>query len=161
VTGSFLNILLFLFLALWIGGMFGFGALYAPVLFRSLPSRDKAGQIAGETLARIDALGLVAGGIVSLVTILQAMEARWAPVDLLRVVIAVAMVGLVLFSAAVIRSRLTAIRAGMGKPIDEFAPEDPERVEYNRYHKLSTRLYSLVLLLGIILIALSAFRAAA
>jgi hypothetical protein len=154
---NFLNVLLSLLLAIWVGGMFGFGALYAPVLFRSLSSRDQAGQIAGQTLARIDTLGLIAGGVITLITLLQVF-ATGAPLDVVRVVIALAMVALVGYSTAVIRSRLSAIRTEMGKPIDEFEANDPRRVEYNRFHKLSTRIYGIVLFLGIALIVLSSLR---
>lgn len=157
MTETFLTVLLFLLLAIWVGGMFGFGALYAPVLFRSLSSRDQAGQIAGQTLARIDTLGLIAGGVITLITLLQVFGTA-APLDVVRVVVALAMVGLVGYSAAVIRSRLNAIRTEMGKPIDQFEETDPKRVEYNRYHKLSTRIYGIVLVLGIALIVLSALR---
>lgn len=157
MTETFLTVLLFLLLAIWVGGMFGFGALYAPVLFRELSSRDQAGQIAGQTLARIDTLGLIAGGVVTLITLLQVF-ATAAPLDVVRVVIALAMVGLVGYSTAVVRSRLNAIRTEMGKPIDQFEETDPKRVEYNRYHKLSTRIYGIVLFLGIALIVLSALR---
>ncbi|HLO02972.1 MAG TPA: DUF4149 domain-containing protein [Symbiobacteriaceae bacterium] len=157
MTESFLTVLLFLLLAIWVGGMFGFGALYAPVLFREVASRDQAGQIAGQTLARIDTLGLIAGGVVTLIALLQAF-ATAAPLDVVRVVIALGMVVLVGYSTAVVRSRLNAIRAEMGKPIDQFEETDPKRVEYNRYHKLSTRIYGIVLFLGIALIVLSALR---
>lgn len=157
MTETFLTVLLFLLLAIWVGGMFGFGALYAPVLFRSLSSRDQAGQIAGQTLARIDTLGLIAGGVITLITLLQVFGTG-APLDVVRVVIALAMVALVGYSTAVVRSRLNAIRTEMGKPIDEVEETDPKRVEYNRYHKLSTRIYGIVLFLGIALIVLSALR---
>lgn len=157
MTESFLTVLLFLLLAIWVGGMFGFGVLYAPVLFRSISSRDQAGRIAGQTLARIDTLGLVAGGVVSLITLLQVF-ATGLPLDVVRVVIALLMVGLVVYSTAVIRSRLDAIRSAMGKPIDELTEDDPQRIEYNKYHKLSTRIYGIVLFLGIALIVLSGLR---
>lgn len=155
----FLNVLQYLVLTLWVGAMFAFGALYAPVLFRSLPSRDSAGAIAGETLARIDTLGLVAGGILVLVTILQAIDpsVRW-PVDLGRIILAAVMLALVIVSSVSVRPRVTAVRQQMGKPIDEFAADDPLRVEYNRHHRLSRLLFSINLLLGVGLIALSALR---
>jgi hypothetical protein len=157
MTEPFLKILFFLLLSIWVGGMFGFGALYAPVLFREIASRDQAGRIAGQTLARIDTLGLIAGGVLALIALLQSFASR-QPLDVVRVVIALVMVGLVGYSAAVIRSRLEAVRAAMGKPIDEIDPADPQRIEYNRYHKLSTRIYGIVLLLGIAQIVLTGLR---
>lgn len=154
----FLNVLQYLLLALWVGAMFAFGALYAPVLFRSLPSRDQAGTIAGETLARIDALGLVTGGIMAVITVLQTIEGGWHAIDLGRLLIAAAMLALVLFSSITVRSRLNAVRQEMGRPVDELAQDNPLRVEYNRHHKLSRLLFSANMFLGALLIALSALR---
>jgi hypothetical protein len=155
---NFLNVLQYLVLTLWVGSMFGFGALFAPVLFRSLSSRDQAGAIAGEALARIDSLGLVSGGVLVVVTVLQSMEAGWRAIDLARVLAAALMLALVLVNAVSVRQRLTAVRQQMGRPIDEFAPTDPLRAEYSKYHRLSRTLFSLVMLLGLLLIGLSAVR---
>lgn len=157
----FLNVLQYLLLSLWVGAMFAFGTLYAPVLFRSLPSRDQAGAIAGETLSRIDTLGLVTGGIMLMVTVLQAMDSGWMAMDLGRTLVAAAMLAAVIFSAVTVRSRLNAVRQQMGRPIDEFAPEDPLRQEYNRLHRLSRTIFSVNMLLGVLLIVLSALRAPA
>jgi hypothetical protein len=157
---QFLNVLQYLVLALWVGGMFGFGALYAPVLFRSLPSRAQAGAIAGETLARIESLGLVTGGIMLVVTALQAIESNWLALDLGRVLITVVMLALVLVNSITIRQRVAGIRQQMGRPIDELAADDPLRREHSKYHRLSRGLFSLNMLLGTLLIALSAVRPA-
>jgi uncharacterized membrane protein len=152
----FLNVLQYLVLSLWVGAMFAFGALYAPVLFRSLESRDQAGAIAGETLGRIDTLGLVAGGIMVVITVLQAIDAGWKTIDLGRILTAAAMLGLVIVNSVTLRPRISAIRQQMGKPIDQFAPEEPLRAEYNKYHRISRMLFSLNMLLGVLLIVLSA-----
>jgi hypothetical protein len=154
----FLNVLQYLLLTLWVGAMFGFGALYAPILFRSLSSRDQAGTIAGETLARIDALGLVTAGILTVITVLQAIDGGWKALDLGRLLTAVLMLALVLFSTVTVRQRINAIRQQMGRPIDEFAPEDPLRVEYNKQHRLSRLIFSCNMLLGAVLTVLSALR---
>jgi uncharacterized membrane protein len=154
----FLNVLQYLVLALWVGAMFAFGALYAPVLFRTLSSRDQAGAIAGETLGRIDTLGLVAGGILVVVTVLQAIDAGWKAIDLGRMLNAVVMLVVVILNSVTIRPRVGALRQQMGKPIDELAPEDPLRVEYNKNHRISRMLFSVNMLLGALLIVLSAAR---
>lgn len=155
----FLNVLQYLVLTLWVGAMFAFGALYAPVLFRSLPSRDQAGAIAGETLARIDTVGLVAGGILVLVTLLQAIDpTRSWPIDLGRIIVAVVMLALVILNTVSVRQRINAIRQQMGKPIDEFPADDPLRVEYNKNHRISRMLFSVNMLLGVGLIVLSSLR---
>lgn len=153
---QFLNVLQYLVLALWVGSMFSFGALFAPVLFRKLTSRDQAGAIAGDTLARIDSLGLVAGGIMLVVTVLQAIEGGWSAMNLGRVLVSVAMLAVVLFSAISVRQRLIALRQQMDRPIEEVAEDDPLRLEYRKNHGLSRLLFSLNMVLGALLIALSA-----
>ena len=155
---TFLNVLQYLVLSIWIGAMFGFGALYAPVLFRSVSSRDQAGAIAGETLARIDTLGLVTGGIMLVVTTLQAIDSKWASLDLGRLLIAAVMLALVILGFVNIRLKLEAVRKQMGRPIDELDPEDPLRKEYSKYHRLSRTVFSVNMFLGALLIVLSALR---
>lgn len=156
---AFLNVLQYLVLAIWIGSMFGFGALYAPVLFRSLSSRDQAGTIAGETLARIDTLGLVTGGIMLVVTALQAIETSWKDaVHLGRFLIAAAMLALVVIGVVNVRAKLDAVRKQMGRPIDELEAEDPLRLEYGKYHRLSRSIFTVNMFLGALLIVLSALR---
>ncbi len=156
---EFLEVLQYLALTLWVGAMFGFGALYAPVLFRGLSSRDQAGSIAGETLARIDTLGLVSGGILLVITALQNFETQFREsIDLGRILTAAVMLGLVLVGNLTIRPKLLAVRQQMGRPVEEFAKDDPLRMEYNKYHRVSRTLFSLNMLLGLLLIVLSALR---
>lgn len=154
----FLNALQYLVLALWVGAIFGFGVLFAPVLFASLPSREQAGSIAGNVLARIDTLGLITGGIMLVVTALQAIDSGWTTIDLGRLLIAVLMLALVILSATTVRQRLNAAKEKMERPIDEYAQDDPLRQEYNQYHRTSRMLFSVNMLLGILLIVLSAVR---
>jgi hypothetical protein len=156
----FLNVLQYLVLTLWVGAMFGFGALYAPVLFRSLSSRDQAGAIAGETLARIDSLGLVTGGIMLVVTALQTIDSHWQAMDLGRLLTSALMLALVLLSTITVRQRINALRQQMGRPIDELDETDPLRVEHAKYHRISRGLFTLNMLLGTLLIVLSALRPA-
>lgn len=155
----FLNVLQYLVLTMWVGAMFGFATLYAPVLFRSLTSREQAGSIAGETLARVDSVGLVASGILIVVTALQAIGSGWSSLDLGRFLAAVTMLVLVLISSITIRQKLSGIRADMGRPIDDLPAEDPLRKEHRKFHMISQSLYTINLILGLLLIVLSALRA--
>lgn len=154
----FLDVAQFLVLTLWVGAMFGFAALFAPVLFRTLPSREQAGAVAGQALARIDSLGQVTGGIMLVITALQAIERGWQAIDLGRLLLAVAMLALVVLNSVTIRQRIAAIRQQMGRPIDELAADDPLRLEHRRFHSISRAVYSVTLLLGTLLIVLSALR---
>lgn len=154
----FLNAIQYLMLALWVGAIFGFGVLFAPVLFASLPSRETAGGIAGNVLARIDTLGLIAGGIMLVVTALQAIDSGWTALDLGRLLTAAVMLALVSVNATTVRQRLSAAKEKMERSIDEYAQDDPLRREYNQLHRTSRLLFSANLLLGMLLIVLSAVR---
>jgi len=154
----FLDVLQYLVLALWVGAMFSFAALFAPVLFRLSETRAQAGQVAGETLSRIDSLGLVAAGILVVITALQAIDTRWQAIDLARFFASVLMLTLVLISAMHLRQRIQAIRAQMSAPIDSLAEDDPLRVEHTRYHRFARLVFSINILLGTLLIVLSALR---
>lgn len=154
----FLNVLQYLVLALWVGSIFGFGLLFAPVLFATLSSREEAGSIAGNVLARIDTVGLITGGIMLVVTALQAIDSSWASIDLGRLLTAVVMLALVILSATTVRQKLNTAKEQMAQPIDEYAQEDPLRQEYNRYHRISRLVFTVNMLLGILLIVLSALR---
>lgn len=154
----FLNSLQYLVLALWVGSIFGFGVLFAPVLFASLPTREQAGAIAGKVLARVDALGLITGGIMLVVTALQAIDGGWQAIDLGRLLVAVVMLTLVILSATSVRQRLNAVKEQMSRPIDEYTEEDPLRQEYGKHHRTSRLLFTTNLVLGALLIVLSALR---
>lgn len=156
---AFLNVLLYLGAGLWVGAMAGFGILFAPVLFRSLESRQQAGNIAGQVISRIHSLGLVTGGVLLVVTILQAMDRSWRePLDLVNVLVVVAMLALTIYSVVTLSQRLQQVQGQIGRPIEELAEDDPLRQEYNRYHRLSRQLFGLTMLLGVILIVVSALR---
>jgi len=154
----FLSVLQYLVLTLWVGAMFGFGVLFAPVMFRIIKSRDVAGTITAETLARIDSLGLVTGGIMLVITALQSIDSHWQSLDLGRLLAAAAMLALVLVSSVTIRQKMNVLRQQMGRPIDEVPQTDPLRLEYGRMHRVSRFVYGANMLLGTLLIVLSALR---
>jgi uncharacterized membrane protein len=155
----FLNVIFALTTTVWIGSMFAFGALVAPLLFRRLPSRDQAGSIAGQIIARIETLGLVCSGILLMTTTAQAFNHQWQTLDLVRVLLVLAMLGLTAWSATTLRSRIEALRSQMGRPIDQVPEEDPLRQEHGKYHRLSRTAFMLVLLFGLALIVVSAMQA--
>jgi len=155
---QFLDVLQYLVLTVWVGAMFSFAALFAPVLFRLSETRAQAGRVAGETLSRIDSVGLVAAGIMLVITALQAIDTEWQAIDLLRFFASALMLGLVLVSAMHLRQRLQGIRAQMSAPIDDLSETDPMRVEHTRFHRIARLVFSVNMLFGTLLLVLSALR---
>ena len=91
--------------------------------------------------------------------ILLAGAMRWAgsfnhrlsASELTRYVIAVLMLGLSLYSGLVISRRLDGLRKKMTGGIDLTSKDDPNRIEFNNLHRLSTTLMAFNLLLGLAL----------
>lgn len=126
-------------LGLWVGAWVGFGALTAPALFRILPSRQMAGDVAGAVTLNIGRLGLAAGG---LVLILLLVQRHW------RVALVAAAIATGALNLTWVRAGLARAQAQMTRPIEQYAPTAPERVEYNVWHHRSTLLGSVELLLA-------------
>jgi len=145
-------------LLLWAGMVLGFAFLTAPLLFRILPSRDQAGQIAGLVVGRLDLAAWISFG--AALALVQGV--RWArstgDADLLgplRLWGAAALVALLMCftSSFIVSPRLQAIRARMDGPVEAVPPEHPDRVAYQRAHKISRQLMGLRLLLALALAA--------
>lgn len=61
-------------LCLWLGGMLAVGAFVAPIAFGWLERAD-AGRVMGETFRRLNAAGIVCGGVLLLALILEGIAA--------------------------------------------------------------------------------------
>lgn len=125
-------------LGLWAGAWLTFGALIAPWLFRIVPSRQMAGDVAAAATWNIGLFGLAAGTL-ALISLLRRRHKRAA---LIAAAMAVAALNL-----GWVRGNLNRAQAQMTRPIEQYAISDPLRVEYNVWHNWSTRLGSVELLL--------------
>lgn len=145
-------------LLLWAGMVLGFALLTAPLLFSVLPSRDLAGLIAGKVVARLDLAAWVGFGA----AILLVQGARWMMelpdpelLGPLRLWGAAGLLALLMCftSGFIISPKLRAIRARMDGPVENFAPDHPDRKAYQRAHAISRQLMGLRLLLALALAA--------
>lgn len=139
-------------LLIWAGAALGFGIFTAPLLFSQLPSRDVAGRIAGLIIGRLDWAAWIAFGLAGL-----SWGGRWAtevkeeligPIRLWSAAWLVALL-MCLASSFVVTPKVHAIRARIGAPIETLAPDDADRVAYNRAHGLSRNLFVLRILLAL------------
>jgi hypothetical protein len=130
-------------LALWVGGTLTV-VLAAPVIFRSIPSRDTAGAVFGEILRRFEAVkqGL---SLVLVIAIFVNLERGVGLVG--RSVPAAVAIFLAIatnvYLAMVLRPRMNYFRMKVGS-FDSAAPDDPWRRRFDRLHRRGTR----VLILG-------------
>lgn len=130
-------------LALWVGGTLTV-VLAAPVVFRTIPSRDVAGAVFGEILRRFEAVKQV----LSLVLVIGVfvnlehgggLEGRSIPAAI-AIFLAIATN---VYLAMVLRPRMNYFRMKVGS-FDAAPVNDPWRKRFDRLHRRSTR----VLVLG-------------
>jgi hypothetical protein len=130
-------------LAVWVGGTV-LVAMAAPVLFRGLDSRDRAGALFDEILRRFEALkhllslALVIAVFVELEQRGSLERGRIAPGIAIFVAVATNV-----YLAMVLRPRIGYFRQKVGS-FDAASPDDPWKARFDRLHRRSVR----VLMLG-------------
>jgi hypothetical protein len=143
--------------AVWLGSAVFFSAAVAPSAFAVLPSRELAGALVARTLTILNVGGFVAGLLLLAGALAGRKLARWyawvAEVAALLVLAAAAFVG-----QFVIAARMSALRAQMGKPIEEVAADDPLRVAFNALHGNSVTALSAAMLAAAVALFLIARR---
>ena len=153
---SILKFLMLLSLIVWIGGIIFFGAVLAPTVFTVLPTRHLAGSVVSPSLNRLHWTGVISGIVFLAASIIYTrMTTGVAQVFAARHVLMVIMLALTLTSQFAITPKMATLRASMGD-IDNVRPSDPARVQFNSLHIWSTRLESGVLLLGLVVVYLTA-----
>lgn len=133
---KFLSNIRLLLLGLWLGAAVFFSFAVAPGAFAVLPSRELAGAIVSRSLMIINLSGLVIGLILLATSFAGAGAANrfalWTERITLLLLTASCAIG-----QFVIALWLRFVKAEMGKPIDEFAADDPLRLKFNNLHEYS------------------------
>ncbi|HXX00732.1 MAG TPA: DUF4149 domain-containing protein [Candidatus Acidoferrales bacterium] len=153
---SFLRFLMLLSLVVWIGGLIFFAFVLAPTAFTVLPSTHLAGDVVGRALGKLHWIAIVAGIVFLISSLLYSrMTDGSGHVFALRHVLICLMLALTLFSQFWIIPRMDTLRAQVG----DFAAvplTNPARVQFDALHVWSTRVESAVLLLGLVVVYLTA-----
>ncbi len=156
--------LILLGLAVWVGGILFFGAVVAPVAFGSvMPMLSDpvhglkiAGTMVRVSILRLHDIGLVCGVILLLLCIIErTARLTWRSIAPQLVLLA-AMLALTAYSQFSVIPRMDSLRIQAGAAMDNPSATVPAKVDFNRLHKLSTRLEGIVLLCGLGLIVLYA-----
>ena len=152
---SLLRFLMVLALVVWIGGLIFFVVL-APTLFSVLPTRHLAGSVVNATLPKLHWMGIISGIVflAASMTLARLTTGNAHPLAI-RHLLLIVMLLLTLSSQFVISPKMAALRNSMGE-IDRVPLTDPARVAFDALHVWSTRLEGGVLLLGLIVIYLTA-----
>ena len=132
---KFLSDFRLLLLAIWLGAALFFIAV-AQSAFAVLPQRDMAGAVVNRTLSVLNFAGLAGSIILLLSSLITARGIKrywvWAERVLLILITAACAVG-----QFVIGLWLSALRAQMGRPIDQVAADDPLRLQFDNLHEWS------------------------
>jgi hypothetical protein len=151
----FVRFLMMLSLVAWIGGIIFFSVL-APTSFSVLPTRHLAGMLVGSMLSKLHWIGIGAG-LIFLSSSLASFyfQTGTAHAFAIRHLLICLMLVLTVVSQFSVLPKMTALRSAMGD-VDSVADKDPVRLEFNTLHAWSTRLEGGTLLLGLIVIYLTA-----
>jgi len=153
---SFLRYLMVLSLVVWLGGLIFFAFAVAPAAFAVLPTRHLAGNLVGRTIAILHWMGIISGLVFLASSLLYSQLTRGtAHVFAARNIVIVLMLTLTLISQFGIIPRMDTLRASIGT-IDSVPPDNPARMQFDALHVWSTRVESGVLLLGLVVVYLTA-----
>jgi uncharacterized membrane protein len=153
---SFLRFLMLLSLVAWIGGLIFFAFVLAPTAFQVLPNTHLAGNVVGRTLGKLHWIAIISA-IIFLASSLfyNRLTEGSAHVFAMRHVLICVMLGLTMLSQFWIIPRMDTLRAS----VSDFATvplDNPARVQFDILHVWSTRVESVVLLLGLVTVYLTA-----
>ena len=152
-----------LLIALWLGGAVFFSATVAPSVFGVLRARGVpyANEAAGSIVTRTLSILNTGGFIIALVLLLSAFIFRWG---VSRRAVLVETISLAVIAIAtgvgqwVIAARMLALRAALGRPIDDVAADDPLRMSFNNWHRYSVMALSLAIIAAAVALLLIARR---
>ena len=146
-------------LVCWIGGLIFFAFVLAPTAFSIpavLPNTHLAGNVVGKALGKLHWIAIFSG-IVYLASslIYSRMTDGTVHVFAMRHVLLCLMLALTLISQFGIIPRMDVLRASLGE-VSAAPIDSPARVQFDALHVWSTRVEGAVLLLGLVVVYLTA-----
>ena len=156
---SFLRFLMLLSLVVWIGGLIFFVSVLAPTAFNIpavLPNTHLAGNVVRIALSKLHWIA-IGSGIVYLISSLlySRITDGAAHVFAARHVLLCLMLALTLVSQFGIMPRMDTLRASLGE-VSSVPLDNPQRIQFDALHVWSTRAEGAVLLLGLVVVYLTA-----
>jgi uncharacterized membrane protein len=156
---SFLRFLMLLSLVIWVGGLIFFAFVLAPTAFNIpavLPNTHLAGNVVGRALNKLHWIAIVAGVVYLISSLLYSrFTDGTAHVFAARHVLLCAMLALTLVSQFGIIPRMDILRVSLGE-VSAAPIDNPERIQFDALHVWSTRVEGAVLLLGLVVVYLTA-----
>src|ERR1700730_4851212 len=152
----FLRFLMLLSLVCWIGGVICFSFVLSPTAFSVFPTAHLAGNVVGRTLIKLHWIAIFSG-IVFLISsmVYSRFTDGTAHVFAARHTLLCLMLALTLISQFGIIPRMDTLRASLGE-VSSVPIDNPERIQFDALHAWSTRVEGAVLLLGLVVVYLTA-----
>ncbi|HEY4903648.1 MAG TPA: DUF4149 domain-containing protein [Candidatus Sulfotelmatobacter sp.] len=153
---SFLRFLTLISLVAWIGGLIFFAFVLAPTAFSVLPNTHLAGNLVGKSLGKLHWIAICSGIIFLISSLLLSRMVDGMPhVFASRNVLTGLMLLLTMISQFGIIPRMDKLRATVGD-FASVALDNPVRMQFDALHVWSTRVEGAVLLLGLVVVYLTA-----
>src|SRR5262245_21440122 len=150
-----LRFIYLLSIALWIGGMAFFSFLAAPSIFHVLP-REEAGKVVADIFPKYYWQGIICGAIALLTSVALGVRERWNTLLIGRTIMIGVMLFGVLYAVVILQPKIQALTAQVAS-FESLSPTDPLRLEFGRLHGRSFSVNAAVLLLGVIVVFVTAF----
>lgn len=142
-------------LSIWVGAIVFFSFFTTPTLFTQLP-REMASQVITVIFPRYYALGYICGSILLLSSLMEAALLRHLP--WIRLILVSLMLGSTLYAGLALRPQVHELKVQM-KAVEEGTDLSLRlKKQFDGLHRLSVILNMVVLLGGLLLIGIVAFR---
>ena len=160
---TFLRTVSLLLLGLWLGAAIFFSAAVAPNVFAVLRGAELtnaatlAGSIVNRLLAIINKGGFEIGLLVLVISFLTTRGQK--PIRRIAEMLSLAIMAIMTaIGHWVVAARLATLRAAMQVPIDQIAPTDARRIEFDSLHRYSVVMLSVAMVAALIAFLLIASR---
>ena len=160
---NFLRTVSLLLLGLWLGAAIFFSAAVAPNVFAVLRGAELtnaatlAGSIVNRLLALINKGGFEIGLLVLVISFLTTRGQK--PIRRIGEMLSLAIMAIMTaIGHWVVAARLATLRAAMQLPIDQIAPTDARRIEFDSLHRYSVVMLSVAMVAALIAFLLIASR---
>jgi len=150
-----LRFIYLLSIALWLGGMAFFSFIAAPSIFKALP-REEAGKVVSDIFPKYYWQGMICGAIALVTSVALGMRDRWNMLLIVRTIMIGVMVIGILYAVVILQPKIQAVKAQITS-FESLTPTDPLRLEFGRLHGRSFSVNAAVLLLGVIVVFITAF----
>jgi uncharacterized membrane protein len=156
---SLLRFLMLLSLVCWIGGLIFFAFVLAPTAFSIpdvLPNTHLAGNVVGRALSKLHWIAIFSGIIFLISSLLYSRLVDGTPhIFAARNILLCLMLALTLISQFGIIPRMDTLRTALGE-VSTAPIDSPDRIQFDALHVWSTRVEGAVLLLGLVVVYLTA-----